>query len=561
MAAPREWAASGKAGGITPATMANPSKTYSYKQAQLAEEWDAIVIGSGIGGLTAAALLSVHGGKRVLVLERHYVAGGFTHSFHRPGYEWDVGLHYIGQVRDKQSAVRRAFDHITDGAVLWNALPEVYDRAVIDGRSFDFAAGIERFREGMKQYFPRESKSIDKYIRMVRAVNRISGLYYAEKVIPAPAAAIAGSLLRAPFLHWAKRTTLEVLKSITGNLELIGVLTAQWGDYGLPPSRSSFAIHATIAAHYFEGASYPVGGASTIAAAILPLIERGGGAVVTSAEVTEIACNGNKAAGVRMADGREFRASMVISDAGATNTFERLLPGNILVLSSIRRELRTLTASTAHLSLYVGLNETDEALGLTGTNLWIYPGFDHDENVQRFAGNSELPFPVVYISFPSSKDPDFSRRHPGKSTIDVITLLSYDAFERWGGQHWKHRGEEYDWLKQQLAARLLHELEKQVPAVVGHIDYAELSTPVSTRHFMNYANGEIYGIASTPARYAIRELGARTPIRNLYLTGQDIASLGIVGAIYGGVMTASVVLGKNLMGAVSRPLPHSELLR
>ncbi len=141
MAAPREWAASGKAGGITPATMANPSKTYSYKQAQLAEEWDAIVIGSGIGGLTAAALLSVHGGKRVLVLERHYVAGGFTHSFHRPGYEWDVGLHYIGQVQDEQSAVRRAFDHITDGAVRWSAMPEVYDRAVIDGRIFDFDCG------------------------------------------------------------------------------------------------------------------------------------------------------------------------------------------------------------------------------------------------------------------------------------------------------------------------------------------------------------------------------------------------------------------------------------
>jgi all-trans-retinol 13,14-reductase len=111
-----------------------------------------------------------------------------------------------------------------------------------------------------------------------------------------------------------------------------------------------------------------------------------------------------------MADGREFRAPMVISDAGATNTFERLLPGHIPVLSSLRRELGILPASTAHLSLYVGLNETDKALGLTGTNLWIYPGFDHDENVQRFAGDPELPFPVVYISFPSSKDPDFSRR-------------------------------------------------------------------------------------------------------------------------------------------------------
>src|SRR5271166_186232 len=534
--------------------MGNPGTSHSYKQAQLAEQWDAIVIGSGIGGLTAAAMLSVHGGKRVLVLERHYVAGGFTHSFHRPGYEWDVGLHYIGQVQDEQFAVRKAFDHITNGAVRWSAMPDVYDRFIIDGRPFDLVAGIERFREGMKQYFPREGASIDKYIAAVRAVNRVSGLYYAEKAIPAPAAAIAGSLLRAPYLRWARRTTLEVLESITSNRELIGVLTAQWGDYGLPPSKSSFAIHATVAEHYFAGASYPIGGASTIAAAILPQIERGGGVVVTSAEVAEITCSADRATGVRMADGREFRANIVVSNAGAANTFGRLLPEDTPVLETLRRDLRTLEPSTAHLSLYVGMNQTDEALGLTGTNLWIYPSFNHDANVERFARDPESPFPGVYISFPSSKDPDFSRRHPGKSTIEVITLLPYDAFERWSDRRWKRRGQEYDLLKQQLADRLRQELERQVPSVAGHIEHSELSTPVSTRHFMNYEKGEIYGIAATPARYGLRKLGARTPIRNLYLTGQDVTSLGVVGALYGGVISASVALGRNLISAVSKPV-------
>lgn len=86
-----------------------------YKQAKLAEGWDAIVIGFGIGGLTAAVLLGAHAGKRVLVLERHYEAGGFTHTFHCPGYEWDVGLHFIGQMQDESYPVRRAFDHITGG--------------------------------------------------------------------------------------------------------------------------------------------------------------------------------------------------------------------------------------------------------------------------------------------------------------------------------------------------------------------------------------------------------------------------------------------------------------
>src|SRR6516225_3415701 len=78
----------------------------------LDQSWDAIVVGSGIGGLATAALLSRYAGKKVLVLERHYIAGGYTHVFHRPGYEWDVGLHYVSQVQDETSVVRKAFDQI-----------------------------------------------------------------------------------------------------------------------------------------------------------------------------------------------------------------------------------------------------------------------------------------------------------------------------------------------------------------------------------------------------------------------------------------------------------------
>jgi all-trans-retinol 13,14-reductase len=524
---------------------------------KLAEQWDAIVIGSGIGGLTAAALLAMHGGKRVLVLERHYEAGGFTHTFHRPGYEWDVGLHYVGQMQDESSNVRRAFDHVTAGGVQWNAMPEVYDRVIFEGQSFDLVAGIERFREGMKHSFPGEGRAIDRYIAAVQACNRASGLYYAEKAIPAFAAALAGGLMRAPYMRWARRTAREVLESLTANRELIAVLTAQWGDYGLPPAQSSFAVHATIAEHYFAGGSYPVGGAGAIARAIVLQIERNGGSVVTSAEVASVVVEGGKAVGVRMSDGRQFRSGMVLSDAGAANTFERLLPPDLPALDSLRNQLRALRPSTAHVSLYVGLSQNDAALGMKGSNLWVYPSFDHDANVERFTQNMEAPFPCVFLSFPSAKDPDFERRHPGKSTIEAITMLPYEAFAGWGDARWKRRGDEYEALKHRLSVRLLAELEKQVPSVAGNIAYSELSTPVTTRHFMNYNNGEIYGISSTPDRFAMRGLGARTPIRGLYLTGQDVSSLGVTGALFGGVISASAALGKNLLSTVSKRLAAS----
>jgi all-trans-retinol 13,14-reductase len=524
-----------------------------YKQAKLAETWDAIVIGSGIGGLTAAVLLAAHADKRVLVLERHYEAGGFTHTFHRPGYEWDVGLHYIGKMQDENSAERRAFDHLTEGKVRWQPMPEIYDRFIIEGRTFEYAAGLERFREGLGQSFPGEIRAIDRYIAAVQACNRASGLYNAEKAVPAPVAALAGSLMRVPYMRWARCTTREVLESFTKNRELIGVLTGQWGDYGLPPAKSSFAVHAKIAQHYFSGGSYPVGGAGVIAAAMVPRIARDGGIVVTSAEVAGILLEGAKVTGVRMSDGREFRSDMVLSDAGAVNTFERLLPSNLPALDSLRRQLRMLQPSTAHVELYVGLSQSDAALGLQGTNLWVYPSFDHDGNVERSARDIDAPLPGVYLSFPSAKDPDFQRRRPGKSTVEVITMLPYAAFDRWGETRWKRRGDDYDALKERLTTRLLAELERQVPSVVGNIAHSEMSTPVTTRHFMNYAHGEIYGIASTPDRFRMRELGARTPIRGLCLTGQDASGLGVVGAMFGGFIGASAATGKNFFSLLSKP--------
>ena len=523
-----------------------------YKQANPAEQWDSIVIGSGIGGLTAAVLLARHGGRRVLVLERHYEAGGFTHTFHRPGYQWDVGLHYIGQMGDLRSQERRVFDYVTGGQVAWQPMPAVYDRVMIDGQRFDFISGAEEFRETLRQAFPSDLSAIDRYLAAVHAANRWSGLYFAEKAVPAAISSLAGGLMRAPYLRWARRTTHEVLAGMTRNRELIGVLTAQWGDYGLPPAQSSFAVHAMIVKHYLRGAFYPHGGAATIAAAMVPLIESEGGSVLTSAEVAGIVVDHGRAAGVRMSDGRQLRARLVISDAGAANTFGRLLPPDLHELDSLRASLRKLAPSTAHASLYLGLSQSDAALGLTGTNLWVYPSFEHDANVERFAQDLSAPLPVVYISFPSAKDPDFQRRYPGHATMEAITMLPWQPFAGWAETRWKRRGDDYDCLKESLAARLRAAVERQLPEVAPYIAHAELSTPVTTRHFMNYREGEIYGVASTPLRYLTRNLGARTPIRGLYLTGQDVAGLGVVGALFGGVVSASAALGKNLVASIGQ---------
>ena len=126
----------------------------SYPRLPLDESWDAIIIGSGIGGLAAAALLSLSAGKRVLVLERHYTAGGYTHVFHRPGYEWDVGLHYIGQVHDQTSTVRKAFDLVTNGQLQWEPMPDVYDRFVIGNQAYEFVSGTKPVARSSERLLP-----------------------------------------------------------------------------------------------------------------------------------------------------------------------------------------------------------------------------------------------------------------------------------------------------------------------------------------------------------------------------------------------------------------------
>jgi all-trans-retinol 13,14-reductase len=441
-----------------------------------------------------------------------------------------------------------AFDHLTDGALQWSPMPDVYDRFDIGGRLYEFPTGVERFQAQLIAYFPADAVAIRGYVAAVNTARKSSGLYFAEKAMPGPVARVVGGLMRAPFLRWAGRTTLDVMQGLTKNQELIGLLTGQWGNYGLPPAQSSFGIHAVVAGHYFNGASYPVGGASRIYDTIRPVIERSGGRVVVGAEVTALLMDKQKAIGVRMADGREFRADAVISDAGARNTFERLVPGPRAITEALSR----MPQSMAHLSLYVGLKHTAAELGLSGTNLWVHPTPDHDANLDRFTNDPAAPFPLLFFSFPSAKDPEFTSRHPGHATIEVVTIVPYAPFERWEDSRWRHREPDYDAFKASLASRLQAELERHVPAVAGRIDHAELSTPLSTRHFMNYARGEVYGVAATPARFRSRVLGPRTPITNLYLSGQDVSSLGVTGAMFGGALAASAVLGRNMVSRMTK---------
>ena len=505
-----------------------------------------------MGALAAGGILAKEG-KKILMLERHYAAGGYTHVFKRPKYEWDVGIHYIGEVHYERSFLRMAFDYISDKNIHWAQIEGVYDKIVFGDKIYEFHTGTENFKAKLKEYFPapKDQEAIDKYVELIIDAVKASRKFFSARALPPLMSWFASPFMQGKMLKYSDRTTREVLEELTDNEKLIGVLTGQYGDYGLPPAQSSFIMHAMVARHYLRGAAYPIGGAAVIAEEIAKVIAKAGGVILTRAEVTEILVEGSTAVGVKMLDGKELRAPLVISNAGVMNTYSGLLSERLQKKYLLPKKLDKVSASASHVALYIGMKYSDEELGLEKANYWVYPdNYNHDETHDRFLKYPEADLPVAYISFPSAKDPDFQNRYPGRSTIQIITIAPYEWFAKWEDNRWKKRGAEYDALKEHFSQRLLDVLFRYFPQLKGKIDHYELSSPLSTRHFANYQQGEIYGVSHTPDRFRQKFLRPHTPISGLFMTGQDIVTAGIGGALMSGLVTASAIMRKDLSGKI-----------
>ncbi len=513
-----------------------------YRTGRAADHYDIIVIGSGIGGLANAALMSKLG-KKVCVLEQHYTAGGFTHSYERNGYEWDVGVHYIGETHRPHSQLRRIFDVITDGQLKWAPMDECYDRIIIGGKSYDFKAGKQNFIAELTRHFPDEAEAIEKYVNLVYKVATSAQPFFAGQAMPPLASKLYNKGRRWLVPKECLMTTREVLESLTQNQELIGVLTGQWGDYGMVPAEATFIMHAAVAKHYFGGGAYPVGGSWKIAETILPLIRANGGEVFTYARVKEILVENDRAVGVVMDNGDCLHADSVVSSVGARMTYGELLPQPQRQKHAYPEKLKQVKASGSSLCLFLGFKGSASELKLPKTNLWIYPTPHHEQNVEKFQQDRNAEFPLLYVSFPSAKDPEWDTHYPGKSTVQVITMAPYEWFEQWRGSTWNQRGADYEAFKEQLTQRMLHELYKQMPQLEAALDFYELATPLSTEWFHLYDRGEIYGLDHDPQRFHQDWLHPVTPVKGLYLTGQDVVTAGVGGALMGGVLTTAAMLG------------------
>jgi phytoene dehydrogenase-like protein len=513
-----------------------------YRASRVDSDYDAVVIGSGPGGLAAAVCLSRMGWK-VAVLEQHYTAGGFTHAYGRHGYEWDVGVHYIGDMGKTTSMGRQLFDFLTGNQLKWADMGSPYDTVFLGEETFEFNKGYKQLSTDLKNKFPDEHSAIDKYFDLIRSISKAMPVFTLDKILPNALSGFAQWWQRKKLPKEMHQTTGEVLSSITQNKKLQAILTTQWGDCGLTPNDSSFIIHSLIARHYLNGGYYPVGGASRIAETMLPAIQENGGDVFTYARVKEIQISNDTATGVVMEDGHVIKANHIISAAGVDLTLNQLLPKETALQIATPTQQANVKPSMGHFSIYIGLNQSAKELELPKTNFWIYLDENHDANVASFLKDESNDIPLIYVSFPSAKDPSWDERYPNKATIEIVAAAKHEWFENWENEKWGQRGDDYDAIKAEWQNKLLAELYKKLPNIEQHVDYTEIATPLSTQFFCEYRKGEIYGLDHSPLRFKQRWLKPRTPIKGLYLTGQDVLTCGVVGAAMSGFLTSISILG------------------
>ena len=468
-------------------------------------EFDAIVIGSGIGGLVTATQLAAKGAK-VLVLERYLIPGGSAGYFEREGYRFDVGASMIFGLGTEGTtnlltraleAVDVSLETIPDYVQIYYHLPE--------GLELKVHQNYEKFLGALTAQFPHEQQGIrqfyDECWQVFNCLNRMDLLSLEEPRY------LMRSFFQHPFacLGLAKylpQNAGDIARRYIKDPKLLQFIDMECYCWSVVPASSTPMINAgmVFSDRHYGGINYPKGGVGQIAQKLAEGLEKAGGTIEYRARVKEIVIEQGKAVGVQLANGQQYRAKRIVSNATRWDTFDKLLPAQAMPASEKRWRDRY-QKSPSFLSLHLGV-EAEVLPPGTECHHILLEDWDKMEDEQG----------TIFVSIPTLLDPNLAPKG-----YHIVHTFTQSRIEQWQGLTPK----EYEHQKEAAAERLINRLETIFPGLAAGLDYQEVGTPRTHRRFLGREDGS-YG--PIPRRKLAGLLGMpfnRTAIPGLYCVGDS----------------------------------------
>ena len=494
-------------------------------------EYDAIIIGSGLGGLSCAAAFAKQGFKP-LVIEQHTKVGGYATTFMRPGgFVFDVSLHSttVGERNGIHNLIP-GFPEIEE--IEFEPHPNLY-RAIFPDYDIKVPQkNITAYINHLIELFPEEKTGIEGIFEDMEGIrNEIwkfssaggkvnmdtfqQDFPYLVKSINRP----WGSLVDA-------RITNPKLKTIVSSL---------WVYYGLPPSKLSPYYYAMPTYGYLKnGGYYPKGKSQKISDAFEKFIAGHGGKVTTGSRVEKILTRNNTAYGVVTDDGKEFTAKVVISNANTFDTFNKLLDDKSVMNEYLAR-MEKLSVSLSSFQVFLGLKkDLVKETGITDTEIFYNTGYDGDAEYDSMK-KADLEKGGYTVTLYDNVYKGYSPE--GKNTVNILTLQGFDHWEKYKDDYFKNNKEDYNKEKERMADILIDKAERTLlPGLRDAIEVKEIGTPLTNMRYTSNYKGAIYGFDQTLDNSGNNRLGHPTPVKNLYLSGAwTKPGHGYGGVLYSGL--------------------------
>jgi len=477
-------------------------------------EFDAIIIGAGLGGL-GCGMAFARKGYRALVMEQHDRPGGYATAFRRPGcFLFDVSLHSTTVAsRNNLNNLMPGFPEIADVEFMLH--PNLY-RAIFPNHDLRVPQkNVPAYVELLTRQFPAEESGIKGIIEDMQGLQRDIGRFSGGNSAPD----MSRFAQDYPYLaRISGRTWGQVLDARIKDPKLRAIISNNWGYYGLPPSRLSPFYYALPTIGYLtDGGFYPRGSSQKISDALAKYIEDHGGRIMLKTRVEQILVKDHAAIGVRTAGGQEYKARAVISNANAPDTF-RTMMNEAEYLKEYLVRLERYSISLSSFQVFLGLKrDLVRKLGIPDSEIFYHPGYDPEAEYQasRMADVNNSGWGLMlYDNIYEGYSPK------NKNTINILTLQGYDHWKEFEADYRKGNKQAYRAEKEKMAGNLIRQVEKVLlPGLTDAIEVMEIGTPLTNiRYTCNY-RGAIYGWDQTMDNSGPARLPYKTPIKNLYLAG------------------------------------------